>query len=150
MKKLKSCTRSLYHIVPYRFCFLLIFCTNQVSVDNRGGKKSSPLTQKLLLKNKKKSFCIDTQWMTLIYDTSQTRVVCIWACIDKGTPAAEFWRSIQYDMRGFTYKTNVGWRMPRKQMNAQIVLYKHINRIPHTMCQSLHRIIYIFSNLHIP
>lgn len=83
MKKLKSCTRSLYHIVPYRFCFLLIFCTNQVSVDNRGGKKSSPLTQKLLLKNKKKSFCIDTQWMTLIYDTSQTRVVCIWACIDK-------------------------------------------------------------------
>lgn len=65
--------------------------------------------------------------MTLIYDTSQTRVVCIWACIDKGTPAAEFWRSIQYDMSGFTYKTNVGWRMPQKQMNAQIVLYKHIN-----------------------
>lgn len=57
MKKLKSCTRSLYLI---SFCFLLIFCTNQVSVDNRGGKKSSPLTQKLLLKNKKKSFCIDT------------------------------------------------------------------------------------------
>lgn len=144
MKKFKSCTRSLYHI---SFCFLLIFCTNQESVDNRGGKESSPLPQKLLLKNKKKSFCTDTQWMTLIYDTSQTRVVCIWACIDKGTPAAEFWRSIQYDMSSFTYKTNVGWRMPQKQMNAQIVLYKHINRIPHTMCQSLHRIIYNFPDL---
>lgn len=139
MKKFKSCTRSLYHI---SFCFLLIFCTNQESVDNRGGKESSALPQRI-----KKSFCTDTQWMTLIYDTSQTRVVCIWACIDKGTPAAEFWRSIQYDMSGFTYKTNVGWRMPQKQMNAQIVLYKHINRIPHTMCQSLHRIIYNFPDL---
>lgn len=40
--------------------------------------------------------------------------------------------------------------MPQKQMNAQIVLYKHINRIPHTMCQSLHRIIYNFPDLQIP
>lgn len=47
-------------------------------------------------------------WMTLKTDTDSSECHCfLFACIRHyATPAAEFWRSIQYDMRGFTYKAN--------------------------------------------
>lgn len=144
MKKFKSCTRSLYHI---SFCFLLIFCTNQESVDNRGGKESSLQPQKLLLKNKK----VLLHWYT-VNDPDlwhKPDMSCLYLSLyrQRYTSCRILEIYTIWHERLITYQTNVGWRMPQKQMNAQIVLFKHINRIPHTMCQSLHRIIYNFPDL---